>query len=258
MDRLLFHFLCVAAIVFAAQPAQAQYRTNVMVGVYEYSVIHFYQDGAQAGFAHDLLDRLNRVQDNFKFVAVETSSRRRYQDLAAGNVDMILLENPNWNWSGRAVGFSKPIVHESDLLVARRENVYGPRYFQDILEYSLAGVLGFHYRLVNFVDDPQELERILNISLLYNEEEVLEAVIRKDADVGILSAGFMSQKFRQVRDMGEKIAIGPQAENSYPLVAVISHNAPITVAHFDGYLDDLRAENQIAPLWSRWHRGILP
>ncbi len=258
MDRLLFHFLCVVALVFAAQPAQAQYRTNVMVGVYEYSVIHFYQDDVPVGFAHDLLDRLNTIQDHFKFVAVETSPRRRYQDVTMGNVDMILLESPSWNWSDKPVDFSKPIAREYELLVARRDNVDGPVYFQDILEYSLAGVLGFHYRFVDFVDDPNELARMLDISLLYNESEVFEAVMRKDADIGILSAGFMSQKFRQVPGIGEKIAIGPHAENSFPLVAVISEKAPITVAEFDGYLDDLRAENQIAPLWSRWHRGILP
>ncbi|WP_181847734.1 transporter substrate-binding domain-containing protein [Thalassospira profundimaris] len=255
---MLFRFLCVVAAVLFAGPVQAQYRTSVMVGVYEYSVIHFYQNGVQTGFAHDLIDRLNRIQDTYKFVAVETSPRRRYQDMAMGNIDMVLLQNPDWNWSGRGVDFSTPIVREYDLLVALRDRVYGPAYFEEILEYSLAGVLGFHYRFVDFVADPQELERILNVSLLYNESEVLEAVMRKDADVGIVSAGFISRQFRQVEGIGEKIAIGPRADNSYPLVAVISRKAPLTVERFDTYLDALRASNQIAPLWSNWHRGVLP
>ncbi|AUG51370.1 hypothetical protein CSC3H3_00530 [Thalassospira marina] len=258
MDAFFLRIFVFVAVIFMAIPARAQQRPDVMVGVYEYSVVHFYHDGVETGFAHDLVERLNRIQGDFHFVTIETSSRRRYEDMATGKMDMLLLQNPDWNWAGRGVDFSTPIVWEHDILVARRDHVPGPGYFHDVLEHSIAGVLGYHYRFAGFMDDPRQLTRLLNISLLYNESEVLEAVIRDDAEVGVLSAGFMSRKFRQVADMGDRVAMGPRADNSYPLAAAISRRAPITVDRFNRYLDDLRAENQIAPLWSRWHRGVLP
>ncbi|OSQ37018.1 hypothetical protein TMES_16360 [Thalassospira mesophila] len=250
--------MCFLAVVFAASPAVAQHRTDVMVGVYEYSVVHFYLHGKEVGFAHDLVKRLNDIQGEYHFITVETSSRRRYKDIASGKVDMILLQNPYWHWGGRNVDFSTPIVWEHDILVARRDHVPGPAYFSKVLERSIAGVLGFHYKFVDFRDDPKQLTRLLDISLLYNEPEVLEAVIRGDAEIGVLSAGFMSRKFRHVADLADRIAMGPRADNSYQLASVISRNAPITVERYNSYLNDLRAENAIAPVWSRWHRGVLP
>lgn len=255
---MICRLLCFLAVVFASSPAVAQHRTDVMVGVYEYSVVHFYLHDKETGFAHDLVRRLNEVQGDYHFVTVETSSRRRYNDLASGRIDMILLQNPDWNWRGRDVGFSTPIVWEYDILVAGRALVPGPSYFNNVLERSIAGVLGFHYKFADFRDDPKQLTRLLDISLLYNEPEVLEAVIRGDAEIGVVSAGFMSRKFSHVADLADRIAMGPRADNSYQLASVISRNAPITVERYNSYLNDLRAENAIAPVWSRWHRGALP
>tara|TARA_R110001583_G_scaffold32882_1_gene111571 strand:- start:77332 stop:78108 length:777 start_codon:yes stop_codon:yes gene_type:complete len=258
MNRMMWRLFGFLAVVCATNPAVAQHRTDVMVGVYEYSVVHFYHQGVQTGFAHELIKRLNGVQGDYQFVAVETSSRRRYLDIATGQVDMMILENPEWHWAGRNVEFSTPIVRESDIMVARRDHVPGPAYFSRVLERSIAGVLGFHYKFVDFRDDPKQLTRLLDISLLYNESEVMEAVIRGDAEIGILSAGFVSQQFEHVPDIASRIEIGPQADNSYQLSSVLSNRSPVSVERYNSYLDLLRAENAIAPNWSRWHRGILP
>ena len=107
--------VCLLATLFAVTAAKAHQRIPVKVGAYEYGVVYFYDDGKPQGMVLHLIRLLNDLQDEYVFELAETSSRRRYQAVTSGEVDLVLLESAQWEWRNLDVQFSKSIVQEKDL-----------------------------------------------------------------------------------------------------------------------------------------------
>lgn len=242
--------LSVGPVARAAAPLE------VRVGVYEVGIAYFYQGEKRAGFTPDLIAALNEIQEAYRFVMHETSARRRYQDIRSGHLDVIMLESPSWNWEAEPVVFSKPIVIESDLYISRRDRVPGTSWFNDITTHSLAAVLGYEYGFAQMEDDPATLRGNFDIALLYNEEEVLESVLRGDSEIGVISAGYLSRRFSDQPALSEQIIIGPKRDSAFGLGAVISHNAAIDLEAFEGLIDLLRRSGMIERQWQHWHRAM--
>src|SRR6218665_360479 len=54
------------------------------------------------GLLATLVDSLNRIQGDYHFTLRATSLKRRFDDLNKGRVDMVMFENPDWDWQGIA------------------------------------------------------------------------------------------------------------------------------------------------------------
>jgi ABC-type amino acid transport substrate-binding protein len=256
MPRLVGLLAVFLLVLNLGSVARAAVPLEVRVGVYESGISYFYQGEKQAGFTPDLVAALNEIQEAYRFVIRETSARRRFQDLRSGRLDVIMLESPSWDWESEAVLFSKPIVIESYLYVSRRDRVPGADWFFDVGAHSLAAVLGFNYGFAQMDDDPETLHRNFNIALLYNEEEVLESILRGDSEIGVISAGYLSRRFSDKPALSEEIIIGPKRDSAFGLGAVISHSATIDLEAFEGLIDLLRRSGMIERQWQHWHRAM--
>ncbi|MCH2273138.1 MULTISPECIES: transporter substrate-binding domain-containing protein [Thalassospira] len=243
------------AIAFSAD-AKAKDPINVRVGSYEYGVVYFFDGDKPAGFAPELIAALNAIQSTYFFQLVETSSRRRYRDLAAGMFDMVLLESSDWEWDDQNVVFSDPIVTEHDLYVARRRDIPGPSWFDEVTSRNILCVLGFHYGFSGFNSNPDYLRDNFNVSLLYNEQQVLEELLSGSGDVGIVSAGFLARTFQAQPELAEQVFIGPKPDSSYDLVSVMSEKSVIPVNEFNDLIRVLHTSGNIAKNWRELHQNL--
>lgn len=236
--------------------AKAKEPVNVRVGSYEYGVVYFYEDNKPAGLSPQLIVALNAIQSKYFFELVETSSRRRYGDLAEGMFDMVLLESPDWEWDRQNVVFSDTIVTEYDLYIARRNDIPGPSWFENLNSRHILCVLGFHYGFAGFNANPDYLHDEFNVSLLYNEQQVLEKLLSGEGDIGVLSAGFLSRAFQRQPELPTQVFIGPKPDASHDLVAVMSENSVIPVAEFNDLIRILHITGNIAESWRNLHRDL--
>src|SRR5690606_36365908 len=50
------------------------------------------------GLLPELLEALNELQDDYRFIMLPTAVPRRFRDLEQGRIDMAVFENPEWGW----------------------------------------------------------------------------------------------------------------------------------------------------------------
>ncbi len=236
--------------------AEAKEPITIKVGTYEYGVVYFFNDGKPVGFAPDLVAALNAVQSAYFFELVETSSRRRYNDLETGVFDMVLLESPDWEWRDEDVIFSDPIVTEHDLYIARRQDVSDAGWFDQITRREILCVLGFHYGFAKFNSSPDFLRDHFNISLLYSEEEVLDRLLAGDGETGVVSAGFLARKYNDNPELSEQVIIGPKPDSSYDLVSVMSRDSAIPAEEYNALIKLLHTTGNIAENWRKLHDDL--
>ncbi|WP_162181419.1 transporter substrate-binding domain-containing protein [Thalassospira australica] len=247
----------ISVLVWGMTGAKAQGAVTVKVGAYEYGVVYYYEDGKPGGIVPVLIQRLNDLQDDYKFELVETSSRRRYQDVTDATVDLILLESERWDWGDFDVTFSDPIVTESDLYVALDTHPDVPRLFANVTDSQMLCVLGFHYGFAQYNADPQYLRDNFDVLLRYNEKEVLEGVLAREAPIGIVSVGFLASEYAKHPGLQSRLAIADAPDATYDLVSVLGKDAPIALDQYNDLIGQLHETGEIARLWQQLHDGVL-
>lgn len=236
--------------------AKAAEPVLVKVGAYEYGVVYYFENGTPNGMVPTLIGLLNSIQNEYQFDLVETSSRRRYLDLQEGNIDLVLLENPLWGWQDYDVKFSDKLVSTEDIYIRRRDKPTRGDPFADIYLQSIICVLGFHYGFAEFNADPAYLKEFYDVELAYNETEVLNGIVRGDAQIGIVSAGFFARQLSVKPELGDSIDIGPEPDAIHDLVSVISGKSSISVVDFNRLIEKLQADGTLQRAWQKLYQGL--
>ncbi|CAM3359843.1 transporter substrate-binding domain-containing protein [Thalassospira profundimaris] len=248
--------VCLLATLFAVTAAKAHQRIPVKVGAYEYGVVYFYEDGKPRGMVLHLIRLLNDLQDEYVFELAETSSRRRYQAVTGGEVDLVLLESSQWEWQEFDVRFSEPIVQEKDLYLtlAGRDDIQS--LLSNVTNHPILCVLGFHYGFADFNADPEYLRQNFDVLLRYNEQEVLDGLLAGEAPIGIVSAGFLAARFVDYPSLRESLVISDQPDAVHDLVAVLSAGSSIPLERFNQLIAKLQSTGEVERLWQQLHIGL--
>ncbi|HAI33109.1 MAG: hypothetical protein CMO07_13715 [Thalassospira sp.] len=248
--------VCLLATLFAVTAAKAHQRIPVKVGAYEYGVVYFYDDGKPQGMVLHLIRLLNDLQDEYVFELAETSSRRRYQAVTSGEVDLVLLESAQWEWRNLDVQFSKSIVQEKDLYLTLAGPDNTDALLSDVTNYPILCVLGFHYGFADFNADPEYLRQNFDVLLRYNEQEVLDGLLAGEAPIGIVSAGFLAARFVDYPSLRESLVISDQPDAVHDLVAVLSAGSSIPLERFNQLIAKLQSTGEVERLWQQLHIGL--
>jgi ABC-type amino acid transport substrate-binding protein len=243
-------------ILCGLMAAKANEPVTVKVGAYEYGVVYFYEHGRPRGMVPHLIRLLNDVQNEYVFELAETSSRRRYQAVSNGEVDLILLENSQWEWQEFDVRFSEPIVQEKDLYLtlAGRDDIQS--LLSNVTNHPILCVLGFHYGFAGFKSDPAYLRQNFDVLLRYNEKEVLEGLLADKAPIGIVSAGFLAAQFVEYPALRDSLVIADQPDAIHDLVSVLSASSSITLERFNELIAQLHSIGEVERLWQQLHIGL--
>ncbi|BDW87341.1 amino acid ABC transporter substrate-binding protein [Thalassospira tepidiphila] len=248
--------VCLLAILFAVTAADAHERIPVKVGAYEYSDVFYYEDGQPKGVVPQLIKLLNDLQEDYEFRLVETSSRRRYEDLLSGQLDLVLLDSATWEWQGLDVNFSDTLFTEVDLYVALASGEDPQALFSNVTSYPILCVLGFHYGFAGFNADPAFLQENFDVLLRYNEQEVLDGLLAGEAQIGIISAGFLTTKMSEQPELIDKLVFSVMPGGRYDLVSVLSRNSAISLEHFNQLIAKLKDSGAADHLWQHHHPDL--
>lgn len=253
---LVFLMLVAVPLIFGSSPSQAKEAIVVKVGAYEYGVVYFFENGEPDGMVPILINLLNRVQDDYRFELVETSSRRRYQALETGEADLLLLESSQWEWPEYDVQFSDTIVREKDIYLALSSRTDAQELFADVTAHRMLCVLGFHYGFADYNADPEYLRKNFNVLLHYNESEILDALFAEEAPIAVVSGGFLARQLAREPELRERIIIADKPDATYELVSVLSMNSAIPLDEFNALIAELLTAGEVERLWQQLHTGV--
>ncbi len=250
--RALFTGLMLVLNLLLIQSASA--TQPVAVGAYHFPPYVFKPESDKpSGLVPDLLQVLNAAQDDYRFTLVPTSPTRRFRDLASGRFDLILFESPNWGWAKTEHRALDLQIEDAEVYVARAEPGRDQRYFDQLEGKRMVLYSGYHYGFAKFNPDQQFLAQHLGAVLTYSHDSNLLMVLRKRADIAVITRSYLQLYLGQYPEQGAEMLVSERLDQVYEHHALFRPQCPLTPEVFAGLLQMLDRQGELESLLVRYH-----
>ncbi len=234
--------------ILAAGPLAAQQVVHVG-GAFFPPYVAKAEQSQHAGLLPQLLDALNRVQSDFRFIVRPTSIPRRFQDFEQGRIDMSMFENPAWGWQGIAHNVVDMGLEDAEVFVARVEPERGQGYFKRLRGKRLALFNGYHYGFADFNAEPQFLAKNFNATLSYSHDSNLLMVLHGRADIALVTRSYVSDFLEHHRQYAGQLLVSQRVDQRYQHRVLLRPAAPISAAQLGRLFEQLRSNGQLATIF---------
>ncbi|TDT41696.1 amino acid ABC transporter substrate-binding protein (PAAT family) [Halospina denitrificans] len=251
MSRIGSILICLALVI----PFSALAET-VRVGGYRFPPFVILEKGEHTGLTVDVIAALNEIQDQHEFKFFHTSSKRRYHDHDQGLYDVILFEDPRWEWADRPVSRTRVIARDEEVFVAHSERADGEAFFRNLEDRRLVGMLGYHYQFADYVADEGFLDTQFNILLSSSLERNLQLILLNRpsvAEVAIVPRSFLNLYFHRRPEARNLVKVSERVDQVYELRALVRKGSPISAEALDQLLGELEESGRLPELRSKYH-----
>jgi len=251
---------CLIFVVAAFFSALVSSQTVIKVGGYEFPP--FVDTKNKEGFhgaTLDLINALNKTQNEYRFEFFLTSSKRRYLDFAEDRFDLILFENIAWGWSGHPVETSNTFMEGGEVYIAFKREGRDQSFFEGIETKRIAGILGYHYGFASFNADESFLSSHYNVLLSSDHLRNIRLILTNRpelAEVAIVTRSYLAEFLNEYPEHQEKLLISEKFDQEYHHSALVRKQGDISVEQINGLLQKLEKEGFIQNLRRRY--GIEP
>ena len=244
---LLKPFLVVLAL--AAGPALAQ--TKVLVATDSWAQLMYLDSkNVPAGVLADFVNRMNEVQDKFKFELAIYPRLRLDRVFIDKQADVYPLRTVAWTSPELNLLPTKTIFSSGDVYFAHRTNRFGGRAaFSNLKSKRVAGVRGYHYQLFNNNADEAYIKKNFSAYLVGTNEAVVNFVLADRADVGIIPEVIMAAYLEDAK-MRDKLIVGDY-DSRVELSNLVRKDGPISVDEMNAIVDLLIKSGDVIKLKSK-------
>ncbi|QJQ23353.1 transporter substrate-binding domain-containing protein [Pseudomonas sp. SK] len=254
-----FSTLILLAVFWLAAPARAADAIEVKVGAAHFPPYTVRpEQGADTGLLPQLVDALNRAQQQYRFVLVPTSIQRRFGDFQQGRTDMAIFENPQWGWQQIAHQTVDMGLEDAEVFVARQANGRDQHYFDDLRGKRLALFNGYHYAFAGFNPDPDYLRKTYNATLTYSHDSNLLMVQAGRADIALVTRSYLSDFLARNPASREQLLPSQRIDQVYHHYALLRPGAPIGEQSFATLLRGLRDSGELARIFEPYRITLVP
>ena len=195
--------------------------------------------GNISGMTLDLIDSLNKVQNEYHFTFVLTSSRRRYVSFEQGEFDILFFESILWGWQKAPIEATKVFLEGGEVFIALKSKAKNQHYFINIKSKSIAAMLGYHYNFADFNADPEFLRSKFDIHLSSNEKMNIQLVLLGRMDIAIVTKSYLDRFLLDNPSAKSKLLISTKMDQEYKHTILIKKNSPLSVTKMNNLLDKL-------------------
>ncbi|WP_281557069.1 transporter substrate-binding domain-containing protein [Thalassomonas sp. RHCl1] len=241
----------ILALLFFSPYLSAKIQVNV--GGYYYPPFVEVTDGKASGITLTMLEILNRQQDQYQFNFILTTAKRRYQDFIAKKYDVIFFENSSWGWQDFPLEISEVYLTGEEIYLALQRPGRGQKYFDNITDKIIAGILGYHYRFLDYNIDEVTLTANSEIILSENHQTNIDLLLSEKVDIAVINRSYLQQYFYRHPNIRDKFLISDKLDQRYTHNTLIRKNSPITVKAFNLLLKQLKSNGSLKRLWQQYH-----
>ena len=216
------------------------------------------ENGADTGLLPQMVEALNRLQSDYKFVLVPTSIPRRFGDFKQGRIDMAIFENPEWGWKEIPHNDVDMGLEDAEIFVAQREDGRQQNYFADLSGKRLALFSGYHYEFANFNADPKFLAQNFKATLTYSHDSNLLMVLRGRADSALVTRSYLSDYLLRNEKVRDELLVSQRIDQVYHHYAILRPTAPITGEEFSKLLQRLRDSGEMLKIFDPYRIAVVP
>lgn len=211
----------------------------VKVGAYEFPPFVSWQASIPSGLLVELLQEFNHSQNKYNFQLVETSPKRRYEDLKNKIYDIIFFENIHWGWGNLPVSASNVFLVGAEVFITRQTGKKTQSYFDNLNNKTIRGILGYHYGFASFSTDPQVLKK-WKLELTNSHEGNIMAVIEERTDLAIVTKEYLDFFLKNNPLLKKKILISQKQDQIYRHSVIVRNNAIISVQEINALLAKIK------------------
>lgn len=223
-------------MVFAASAAHAQVKVVVATDSWA-QLMYLDNQNVPKGVIADFVNRMNEVQDKFRFELVIYPRLRLDRVFMDKEADVYPLRTTLWTNPALDLLPTKTILSSGDIYFAKRSNRFGGRkVFDNLKSKSIAGVRGYHYQLFNNNADEAYVKKNFNAYLVGSNEAVVKFVLADHADVGIVPEVIMA-KYLEDPKMREQLIVGDKFDSRVDFSNLVRKDGPISVEEMNAIVD---------------------
>lgn len=228
---------------------QLQAKQTINVGVYDFPPYVFMYEKPK-GLSIRVLKELNEFQDEFHFVAIPTTPRRRFKDFKSGKFDMLIFEDKSWGWEHEDIDVSKPFVSDVEVFITLANEAKSEDFFEDFTDKIIVGVMGYHYQFADFNSDPNYLKRRFNFVPSHDQNDSVELILKERGDIAIVSKSFLTHLFLNTPELKTKLLVSNRTDQVYRHTVLLRKDKPLNIHHLEKLLLDLKPRLQ--PIWKSY------
>lgn len=197
------------------------------------------EKGKISGMTVDLIDALNKIQSDFTFKLVLTSSRRRYVAFEQGQFDALFFESLVWGWENTPIDSSKVFLKGGEVFIALASKAKNQNFFKNLKDKSISAMLGYHYQFAGFNADPDYLRSHYNIHLSSNEKTNIQLVLAGQMDVAIVTKSFLDRFVQDTPDAKAKLIVSDKLDQEYNHTVLLRKDINLSVEKMNQLIDKL-------------------
>ncbi|MBU2918376.1 transporter substrate-binding domain-containing protein [Psychrosphaera sp. F3M07] len=220
----------------------------VNVGVYDFPPYVFTGEET-TGIAIDIINEMNRIQDEYEFVAVPTTAKRRYSDFEKNKFDLILFENKQWGWQSYPVVASQVFGSSYEVYVTKAETGKTQAFFSNFSDKAMIGVLGYHYQ---FTGMQAQNEDKLNVFLTNSQKNSLGLILNDRGDITVLSMEYLYYHFTHYPDDKNKLLISDKFDQIYQHTMLVRRDNRLTVQYINTLIDNMKTKGALRLIWQSY------
>jgi ABC-type amino acid transport substrate-binding protein len=234
-----------------ALPVQAEHE--VRVGAYHFPPYVMKPESARPqGLLPELLEALNAVQDDYRFILVPTSVTRRYRDFSQGRYDLIFFESPDWGWQDMALDKLDLQIADAEVYVARAEEGRGQGYFSSLRGKRMALYSGYHYGFAGFNADQNYLAREFNAVLTYSHDSNLLMLLHDRVDISVVTRSYLRLYQREHPEQSARLLISERADQVYHHHVLLRPGSSLDRQQLQVLLERLAASGRLGELLAHY------
>lgn len=235
-------------------------KVPVRVGAYEFPpYVQFQQDQA-TGLLVELITQLNQLQQEYHFELVMTTAIRRHQDFQQGLFDAIFFEDINWGWQQRGLKLqqSPAFAQADEVFIALKSNAKSQHWFADLNGKSIAGILGYHYRIADYQTDPELLSSRYLLIPVSDHHASIELVLKERTDTAIVTRSFLSQYLDLQPQYREILLISERIDQSYQHQLLLHAEHPLEITTLYQWVQHVLQQPALQQALTQYGLQLLP
>lgn len=239
---IIFFIMAALCILFT--------QTEVYVAATEVQLPLTFEDGS--GLSKSVIDGLNEVQKDFKFIFKSIPTKRLYSEVQKGLVHVAAFHNMHWGWDDTQVDKSLDLLSTGDVYIALKDKNKDQSFFDNVGKTSMIGVLGFHYKYANFTTDVETLKNEYNTQTVADESTVIKIITKKRAEIGVVSLTLLNYIKKTDAKTYKKLLISDRYDTQYVRHFIVSKNAPITAQQLNDILKKLSKSGKLKKIYAKY------
>lgn len=252
-NKIMRPLLLTLLITFVMLEARA--AETVKVGVSHFPPFYFISpDGNVKGLGMDVIQALNELQEDYEFIAVPTSPRRRHQMFAEKKYDISFFDHLAWGWDKTQVDTTDVYLSGGEVFITAKKNGRNQSYFDAITDKSIAAILGYHYKFADYQTDPETLKNKFDITLTKSQEQIVKLVLSGRVEIGIITETYLLRSFQKDANVRKALLVSDHYDQSYHFRTIVRKGIEPSADYLNQLIQAIRNDPSFA--WIEDKYGI--